>query len=123
MKRWHNFQASQGLQTFPQGSRRARCSPYLLHSLKAILGKKVLHGLIQMSVNYHKYVGDEEWEAFETPSSRQQVTQSHISDAQKGLTNQDLVNNTNGVYTCKQLGIIQLHYTIQVSIIKVSIFY
>ena len=44
-------------------------------------------------VNYHKYVGDEEWEAFETPSSRQQVTQSHISDAQKGPTNQDLVNN------------------------------
>ena len=46
-----------------------------------------------MSVNYHKYVGDKEWEAFETPSSRQQVTQSHISDAQKGLTNQDLVTN------------------------------
>ena len=46
-----------------------------------------------MSVHYHKYVGDEEWEAFETPSSRQQVTQSHISDAQKGPTNQDLVNN------------------------------
>ena len=61
--------------------------------MKAILGKKVLHGLIQMSVNYHKYVGDKEWEAFETPSSRQQGTQSHISDAQKGLTNQDLVNN------------------------------
>ena len=61
--------------------------------MKAILGKKVLHGLIQMSMNYHKYVGDKEWEAFETPSSRQQVTQSHISDAQKGLTNQDLVNN------------------------------
>ena len=78
-----------------------------------------------MSVNYHKYVGDEEWEAFETPSSRQQVTQSHISDAQKGLTEQDLVNNIgqhmdkNGVYTYKQLG--NIHYTIQLSIIEVLI--
>ena len=121
MKRWHNFQASQGLQTFPQGSRRARCSPYLLHSLKAILGKKVLHGLIQMSVSYHKYVGDKEWEAFETPSSRQQVTQSHISDAQKGLTNQDLVTTKGTKTEFIRINNWVLYYTIQVSIIKVLI--